>query len=228
MPNDFILMLEQMVARRYTIPPELGLSEDCCNLLRRMLMPEPHKRIAMADILAHRWFNTNLPPDVVHMNAKYLGLPRLAGVPSPAAIQELLDAAHTPTATGSSSGEPGRGSGGSDSGGGGTSERAVQQQPPGDGAAARMPPPEHMQMSATHEALGGSAPAVAAATPPGGGRQQQQQQQLMGSSGPDSASACGVMEVDASIPSNEGLPSLPHEMSHELQAYVKASEAGWS
>jgi serine/threonine protein kinase len=99
-PQDFIAMLEQMVGCQYEIPDSFGLSEDCKDLMRRMLMPEPHKRISTEDILAHRWFNTNLPPEAATMNDRCLQLGQLAGVPDPDTIRQIVC---TATSGGSSS-----------------------------------------------------------------------------------------------------------------------------
>jgi serine/threonine protein kinase len=99
-PQEFIAMLEQMVGCQYEIPDSFGLSEDCKDLLRRMLMPEPHKRISTEDILAHRWFNTNLPPEAATMNDRCLQLAPLPGVPDPETIRQIV---HTATSGGGSS-----------------------------------------------------------------------------------------------------------------------------
>jgi hypothetical protein len=45
-------MLEKMTAADYAIPPALGLSAPCVQLLRSMLEPDPSKRIRMDEILS--------------------------------------------------------------------------------------------------------------------------------------------------------------------------------
>jgi len=155
-PSDFILMLEQMVGCRYEIPEELGLSEDCKDLLRRMLLPEPHKRITTEGILDHPWFNTNLPPEAATMNDRCLLLPPLPGVPCPEVIWQMVLAAR-PVCSSSSVG----GSGATSSTGKGSSSSSSDTRmqtsanygaQPIQPAAAAMAPqmmlqqhPQHMQ-----------------------------------------------------------------------------------
>lgn len=154
-PSDFILMLEQMVGCRYEIPEELGLSEDCKDLLRRMLLPEPHKRITTEDILEHPWFNTNLPPEAATMNDRCLLLPPLPGVPCPEVIRQMVLAAR-PVCSSSSVG----GSGVTSSTGKGSSSSSSDTRmpppsvnygaPPMQPAAAAMAPQMMMQQHPQH------------------------------------------------------------------------------
>lgn len=48
------------------------LSAECKNLLRQLLHPDSEKRVKMAGIMADPWFRTDLPPDALNMNDKYL------------------------------------------------------------------------------------------------------------------------------------------------------------
>lgn len=88
-------MLEHMVGCRYEIPASLDLSEDCKDLLRRMLLPEPHRRITTEQILEHPWFNTNLPPEAATMNDRCLLLAPMPGVPQPDEVRSRLAAYST-------------------------------------------------------------------------------------------------------------------------------------
>jgi serine/threonine protein kinase len=92
-PQDFIAMLELMVGCRFEIPNKLDLSDDCKDLLRRMLLPEPHKRITTEEILEHPWFNTNLPPEAATMNDRCLMLAPMPGVPDAETIRQIVHAA---------------------------------------------------------------------------------------------------------------------------------------
>jgi len=60
----------------YCIPESLGLSPGCCSLLRALLQPNPERRISMADIKAHPWFLTDLPPKAINMTHHYLARQR--------------------------------------------------------------------------------------------------------------------------------------------------------
>jgi hypothetical protein len=44
-PDDFIVMLEQMVGCKYQFPDDLDLSGVVKDLIKRMLAPEPHKYV---------------------------------------------------------------------------------------------------------------------------------------------------------------------------------------
>jgi hypothetical protein len=96
-PNDFISMLERMVGRQYRFPPDAGISAECIDLLQQMLLPEPHRRITVEGIMAHPWFNTNLPPEASSMNATYLSAAAPVGVLAPEAIRRLIEEARLPS-----------------------------------------------------------------------------------------------------------------------------------
>eukprot|EP00878_Enallax_costatus_P002756 GHUV01002946.1.p1 GENE.GHUV01002946.1~~GHUV01002946.1.p1 ORF type:complete len:495 (+),score=188.21 GHUV01002946.1:1356-2840(+) len=93
-PNDFICMLERMVGRQYTIPPEISISPECEDLLSRLLLPEPHKRITVREIMQHPWYLNNLPPEAASMNEKYLKAAPSHGRLPPEGIRRLLQEAH--------------------------------------------------------------------------------------------------------------------------------------
>ncbi|MEW5305611.1 MAG: hypothetical protein WDW38_008094 [Sanguina aurantia] len=92
-PREVVQMLERMEAQHYTIPTNVGLSPEVCALLKRMLLPDPSKRISIDQVVQDPWFTTNLPPDAVRMNSKYLSAPFAAGYQTPEAIRAVLDSA---------------------------------------------------------------------------------------------------------------------------------------
>ena len=49
---------------RYLLPEGVEISPDGCDLLQRMLLPDPAQRIQLEQIMVHPWFTTNLPPEV--------------------------------------------------------------------------------------------------------------------------------------------------------------------
>ncbi|GBF93316.1 sulfur stress regulator [Raphidocelis subcapitata] len=70
-------MLKAMRCRDYDLPEEaLGLSPRCAALLRRLLEPDEGARIRLEEVLADPWFLTDLPPDALKMNDKYLASSR--------------------------------------------------------------------------------------------------------------------------------------------------------
>ncbi len=44
------------------------ISPECRDLLCKLLVGDPRHRLSMAQIQAHPWFLTNLPPDALAMN----------------------------------------------------------------------------------------------------------------------------------------------------------------
>ncbi len=51
-----------MIAQNYTIPESLGISSECRELLKSMLLPKPASRITLEEILANPWFKCVGPP----------------------------------------------------------------------------------------------------------------------------------------------------------------------
>lgn len=83
-----------MVGRQYTIPPDAGISPQCEDLLSRMLLPEPQKRITVREIMQHSWYLNNLPPEAAAMNEKYLNAAPSPGKLPPEGIRRLVQEAH--------------------------------------------------------------------------------------------------------------------------------------
>lgn len=52
----------------YHIPPHVRASEDCKDLLAKILVADPHKRITVDGIYNHKWYLKGLPPGVREMN----------------------------------------------------------------------------------------------------------------------------------------------------------------
>ena len=49
-------------------PQDVEVSSDCLDMLTRVLVAAPAKRMAMEQIKAHRWFLKGLPPGALEMN----------------------------------------------------------------------------------------------------------------------------------------------------------------
>ena len=56
----------------YTLPPEVPASDVCKDLLQRLLVADPERRISMEAIMAHAWFQETLPTGALLMNEHYL------------------------------------------------------------------------------------------------------------------------------------------------------------
>ena len=56
----------------YSLPPEVPASDACKDLLMRLLVADPNKRISLQGILGHPWFLETLPTGALSMNDHYL------------------------------------------------------------------------------------------------------------------------------------------------------------
>lgn len=52
----------------YEFPPHVKVSKECRDLLHRILVPDPAKRITVPEIQNHVWYKKDLPPGVAEMN----------------------------------------------------------------------------------------------------------------------------------------------------------------
>lgn len=62
--------LQKMIQRilRVEVNYPRSLSPECHDLLSKILVREPHKRITVEGIQSHPWYMKNLPPGVKEMN----------------------------------------------------------------------------------------------------------------------------------------------------------------
>ena len=54
-------MLNRVLKSEYVIPPSPPISEECRDLLKRILVSDPSQRLTVAGIQDHPWFRENLP-----------------------------------------------------------------------------------------------------------------------------------------------------------------------
>ncbi len=52
----------------YEFPPHVKVSKECRDLLHKILVPDPAKRITVHEIQNHVWYKKDLPPGVAEMN----------------------------------------------------------------------------------------------------------------------------------------------------------------
>jgi len=89
-------MMDRITNMQWSIPAGVDISEECRDLLCRMLVRDPDKRITMAEIHQHPWFTANLPVEAMHMNECYLQDEDYSNVQSEEDIKRLLSEAQTP------------------------------------------------------------------------------------------------------------------------------------
>ena len=65
----------RIVDAAYVIPADVPVSPVCLDLVRRILVADPAKRLSMEGIKRHPWFLKDLPPGALDMNDFYLQAP---------------------------------------------------------------------------------------------------------------------------------------------------------
>lgn len=50
------------------LPEDIPVSQQCADLLRRMLVADPSQRATLAEVLEHEWYTTDLPEEEAHIN----------------------------------------------------------------------------------------------------------------------------------------------------------------
>ena len=68
-----------ILAAKWSIPQDVPISRECFDLLQRLLVADPAKRLTMAQITHHPWFTTNLPADALKMNDDCINSPDYTG-----------------------------------------------------------------------------------------------------------------------------------------------------
>eukprot|EP00877_Chromochloris_zofingiensis_P012447 jgi/Chrzof1/7456/Cz02g24200.t1 len=68
-------MIQRILHVDYHVPSHIRLSEECRDLLKRVLVADPAKRITVDAIYNHAWYCKNLPPGVREMNDRPQPLP---------------------------------------------------------------------------------------------------------------------------------------------------------
>jgi serine/threonine-protein kinase SRK2 len=68
-------MIQRILHVDYAVPQHVKLSEECRDLLRRVLVADPTKRISLDEVYSHPWYAKNLPPGVREMNDRPQPLP---------------------------------------------------------------------------------------------------------------------------------------------------------
>lgn len=67
-PQKLQKMIQRILRVEYEFPPGLKLSAELKDIMAKLLIPDPARRITIAGILDHPWFNKDLPPGVKQMN----------------------------------------------------------------------------------------------------------------------------------------------------------------
>jgi serine/threonine-protein kinase SRK2 len=75
-PRNFRKAIQRIMSVTYTIPSNLKLSPECVDLMKRIFVADPTQRIDVAGVIAHPWFQQNLPDGLrvptAHSPVRYL------------------------------------------------------------------------------------------------------------------------------------------------------------
>lgn len=66
--NKFAKVLERIQKVDYRFPSNIPVSEDCKDLISKVLVADVGKRLTIEQIQAHPWYKVDLPPGVTSMN----------------------------------------------------------------------------------------------------------------------------------------------------------------
>jgi len=64
-PKNFRKTIQRIMSVQYTIPDYVHVSPECKQLLGRIFVANPHKRITIREIRHHPWFLKNLPRELM-------------------------------------------------------------------------------------------------------------------------------------------------------------------
>ena len=67
--------LQRILEAEYEFPAHVEVSKACQDLLSHILVPDPARRITIAEIQRHPWYCKDLPPGVAEMNDHLVGRP---------------------------------------------------------------------------------------------------------------------------------------------------------
>ena len=62
------IQLQRILKAEYEFPLHVRVSKECRDIMSRILVPDPAKRLRVADIQRHVWYKKDLPPGVSGMN----------------------------------------------------------------------------------------------------------------------------------------------------------------
>ncbi|OAY64746.1 Serine/threonine-protein kinase SAPK7 [Ananas comosus] len=90
-PRNFRKTIQRIMSIQYKIPDYVHLSQDCRQLLSRIFVPHPAKRITIREIRNHPWFLKNLPRELTETaQAVYYKRDNTAPIYSLQSVEEIM------------------------------------------------------------------------------------------------------------------------------------------
>ena len=99
-------MMARIVQAQWVVPDGVPISPAGHDLLKRLMTADPLKRLKMAEIQQHPWFQFNLPAEALLMNDQCLSHPDVTGLQSEEMVKGILLKAQSVTHGKSSEANP--------------------------------------------------------------------------------------------------------------------------
>lgn len=94
----FQKILQRILRVDYSFPQSVPVSDGCKDLISKILVGDPDRRITVQQILQHPWYKQGLPPGVVEMNATCLRLRQdMSTMQTADQIKNVVNAAKIPS-----------------------------------------------------------------------------------------------------------------------------------
>ncbi|XP_010547867.1 PREDICTED: serine/threonine-protein kinase SRK2J [Tarenaya hassleriana] len=88
-PRNFRKTVQKIMAVKYKIPTHVHISQDCRNILTRIFVANPLKRITLREVKNHPWFLKNLPRELTE-SAQAVYYQRNNQSFSPQSVEEIM------------------------------------------------------------------------------------------------------------------------------------------
>ncbi|XP_020578161.1 serine/threonine-protein kinase SAPK7-like [Phalaenopsis equestris] len=90
-PKNFRKTIQRIMSVQYVIPDYVYVTQSCRQLLARIFVASPHRRISMNDIKKHPWFLKNLPRELTDTaQAAYHNKNNGAPTFSPQSVEDIM------------------------------------------------------------------------------------------------------------------------------------------
>lgn len=96
-PRNFRKTIQRIMGVQYSFPANLPLSRECHDLMSKIFVANPSKRISLAMIKKHPWFMKNLPPELGEREMAAILESRSSSMQPVEEIKRLIQEARTRT-----------------------------------------------------------------------------------------------------------------------------------
>ncbi|XP_039690494.1 serine/threonine-protein kinase SAPK3 [Medicago truncatula] len=89
-PRNFRAVITKIMNVQYSIPDYVHISADCRELISRIFVANPAKRITISEIRQHPWFGKNMPREIVEAQRKGYNDIQIDQLPSQQSVEEIM------------------------------------------------------------------------------------------------------------------------------------------